>query len=205
MTQPVIVGISGGSASGKTTLARKIAKQYKGNSIILSLDNYYKDYSDPEIDKSTINYDQPDSLDVELFIKHLSQLKKSESVEIPDYNFCTHSRLEHTIRVEALPLIIVEGLFLFNIGVPERIFNLKVFVDAPDDIRFIRRLERDVHQRSRTVDSVVGQYLRTVRPMHYKYVLPNKTFAQIIYNTDGPTEIAFKNLIALIGELGISQ
>lgn len=203
--QPVIVGISGGSASGKTTLAKKIAKQYKDSSIIISLDNYYKDYSDPSIDKSTINYDQPGSLDVELFIEHLSQLKRGEAVEIPDYNFCTHSRLEQTITISAHPLIIVEGLFLFNIGVPERTYNLKIFVDAPDDIRFIRRLERDVHQRSRTVDSIVGQYLRTVRPMHYKHVLPNKTYAQVTYNTDGPTEIAFKNLLALIEQFGISN
>lgn len=203
--QPVIVGISGGSASGKTTLAKKIAKEYNDKSIIISLDNYYKDYSDPAIDKSTINYDEPASLDIDLFIEHLTDLKNGNPVEIPDYNFCTHSRLEKTIRVEAFPLIIVEGLFLFNIGMPERAFNLKIFVDAPDDIRFIRRLERDVHQRERSVDSIVGQYLRTVRPMHYQHVLPNKTYAQITYNTDGPTDIAFKNLIALIDEMGISS
>lgn len=203
--QPVIVGISGGSASGKTTLAKKIAKEYRDKSVIISLDNYYKDYSDPAIDKSTINYDEPASLDVELFIKHLTELKKGNSVEIPDYNFCAHRRLQETIKIKAYPLIIVEGLFLFNIGMPERTFNLKIFVDAPDDIRFIRRLERDVHQRERSVDSIVGQYLRTVRPMHYRYVLPNKTYAQITYNTDGPTDIAFKNLIALISEMGISD
>jgi uridine kinase len=203
--QPVIIGISGGSASGKTTLAKKIANVYPNNSIIISLDNYYKDYSDPSIDKATINYDQPGSLDVRLFIEHLTQLKRGEAVDIPDYNFCTHSRLEKTIPIEAHPLIIVEGLFLFNIGMPERTYNLKIFVDAPDDIRFIRRLERDVHQRSRSVDSIVAQYLKTVRPMHYKHVLPNKTFAQVTYNTEGQTKIAFKNLIALIGELGISE
>lgn len=203
--QPVIVGISGGSASGKTTLAKKIAKEYRDKSVIISLDNYYKDYSDPAIDKSTINYDEPASLDVELFIKHLTELKKGISVEIPDYNFCAHRRLQETIKIKAYPLIIVEGLFLFNIGMPERTFNLKIFVDAPDDIRFIRRLERDVHQRERSVDSIVGQYLRTVRPMHYRHVLPNKTYAQITYNTDGPTDIAFKNLIALISEMGISD
>ncbi len=204
MGKPVIIGISGGSASGKTTLAKRIAKEYRPNSVILSLDNYYRDYSDSKVDKTEINYDQPESLDIPLFIEQIAALKRGVAVDIPSYNFCTHSRETETIHVPPLPLIVVEGLFLFNIGVPEKIFSLKVFVDAPDDIRFIRRLERDVHQRGRTVDSVVGQYLKTVRPMHYRYVLPNKTLAQVNYNTEGQTEIAFKNLIALIGELGIS-
>lgn len=201
MGKSVLIGISGGSASGKTTLAKKIALHFKGVSTVISLDNYYKEYNDPDIDKKSINFDEPSSLDIPLFIEHLRRLKAGKDTEIPQYNFCTYSREPEKTLVKATKLIVVEGLFLFNIGVPEHTFNLKLFVDAPDDIRFIRRLERDVHQRARSLDSIVGQYLKTVRPMHYAHVLPNKDLAQVTYNTSTSTETPFNNLIDLVREL----
>ncbi|MBN1117553.1 MAG: uridine kinase [Bacteroidales bacterium] len=177
--EPVIVGISGGSASGKTTLARQLVEHYEDKSLILSLDCYYKGQYGSDVDISKLNFDSPESLDMELFQSHLKAIHRGEAILIPQYDFATHARMNKKIMFHPTPIVIIEGIFLFNVlGIAD--FNLKVFVDVPDDIRLIRRLIRDGLERSRSVDSVITQYLSSVRPMHYKYVLPDKSMADLV-------------------------
>ena len=184
MIVPVIVGISGGSASGKTTLANKIQKEFGSNCSILSLDNYYKDFTKAGADIDKVNFDEPSSLDIELFIEHLNQLKKGKPVEIPKYDYRTHGRTNFTSILVPDKLILVEGLFLYNISIPNSLFNFKIYVDTSDEVRFNRRMQRDVKERKRTPESILQQYSTSVKPMYEKFVLPNKTLSDIIINGD---------------------
>jgi len=197
---PLTIGIAGGTGSGKTTVANVILEKVGRDRIAyLPHDAYYRDLGDlPYDQKAAMNFDHPDSLETELMIKHILELKKANAVEIPVYDFSTHSRTSKTIRVEPHAVIIVEGILLFVDKQLRDLLDIKIFVDTDADIRFIRRLQRDITERGRTTDMVVQQYLSTVRPMHLEFVEPSKRYANIIIPEGGLNEIAMDMVIARI-------
>lgn len=199
-TTPLTIGIAGGTGSGKTTVANVILERVGRDRIAyLPHDAYYRDLGDlPYDQKAAMNFDHPDSLETELMIKHILELKKANAVEIPVYDFSTHSRTSKTIRVEPRAVIIVEGILLFVDKQLRDLLDIKIFVDTDADIRFIRRLQRDITERGRTTDMVVQQYLSTVRPMHLEFVEPSKRYANIIIPEGGLNEIAMDMVIARI-------
>ena len=184
----MIIGIAGGTGSGKTTVAKKIKEKIKDKHTVVMMqqDSYYKDHSDiPFEEREKINYDHPNSIDMELLIKHLKALINGSTVEIPIYDFKTHTRKNITRRENPGDIVIIEGILIFTNKELRELFDYKIFVDTPDDIRFIRRLKRDLTERNRTVNSVIDQYLMTVRPMHIEFVEPTKKFADIIIPEGG--------------------
>lgn len=184
----MIIGIAGGTGSGKTTVAKKIKEKIidKHTVVMMQQDSYYKDHSDiPFEEREKINYDHPNSIDMELLIKHLKALINGSTVEIPIYDFKTHTRKNITRRENPGDIVIIEGILIFTNKELRELFDYKIFVDTPDDIRFIRRLKRDLTERNRTVNSVIDQYLMTVRPMHIEFVEPTKKFADIIIPEGG--------------------
>lgn len=189
-----IIGIAGGTASGKTTLARKLYESTKkvGSVSILRFDDYYfkMDHLTYE-ERCKINYDHPDSFDIELLISHLKELKNGNSINKPTYDYVVHNRAKETELIEPSNVIIVEGILIFAIPALREMFDVKIFVDTPDDIRLLRRLKRDVEDRGRTIESVSAQYLETVRPMHEAFVEPSKKYADLIVPEGGKNHIAF--------------
>ncbi|ATZ16310.1 uridine kinase [Entomoplasma freundtii] len=174
--------IAGGTASGKSTVARKIAHDLKNKPVThLSMDNYYKNFADLSFaERQKINYDHPHSLDIDLLSKHLTQLKNRESIDVPVYDFKTHSRSKETKKVEPADVVILDGLLALHIKEIRDMADLKVFIKTEDDVRFIRRLERDIYDRGRSTESVIAQYLNTVKPMHDAFVAPSMDLADII-------------------------
>jgi uridine kinase len=187
----MIIGISGGTGSGKTTVAEKIiAAAGPGNVVFLQQDAYYRNLGDMPLDlKHRVNYDHPDAFDSELLINHVDTLRAGEAIEQPIYDYATHSRRTETHHVEPRPVIIVEGILVFVNPKMRGLMDLKIFVDADADIRFIRRLDRDVHERGRTLESVITQYTTTVRPMHLQFVEPSKRYADIIIPEGGFNDV----------------
>ena len=183
----MIIGICGGTGSGKTTVANRILETVSADEVVfIQQDLYYRNLKDMPLDyRNAANFDHPDAVDNELLINHLKKLNAGEPVELPIYDFRTHSRLPATTRVEPKPIVIVEGILIFAEPRLLEQMDIKVFVDTPDDIRFIRRLRRDLAERGRTVDSVIEQYIGTVRPMHMQFVEPSKRFADVIIPEGG--------------------
>jgi len=201
MAQARIIGICGGSGSGKTTIVRKISEVISDFAFIPQ-DNYYK--SATYISNSNItafNFDHPDAFDNALLIEHLDALKSGTDIEMPTYDFVHHRRTEETIRVRACKLVIFEGIMIFTNKEVRQRLDLKIFVDTPDDIRFIRRLTRDIKERGRTLDSVIEQYLTVVRPGHYEFIEPTKQFADIIIPEGGANERALDVLVGFINSI----
>ncbi len=200
---PIVIGIAGGTGSGKTTVANGILNRVGKNRIAyLPHDAYYRDLHDlPYEQRAAINFDHPNSLESQLMIKHVLQLKQGKSVDIPIYDFSIHTRTDKTIHVHAHPVIIVEGILIFAEPELRKIFDVKIFVDTDPDIRFIRRLERDIAERGRTTDMVIHQYLSTVRPMHLEFVEPSKRYADVIIPEGGLNEVAMDMIIARIEAL----
>jgi uridine kinase len=193
-----IIGISGGSGSGKTTVVRKIGELFP-DFICIPQDNYYK--SAENIDNSNItdvNFDHPDAFDDKLMIEHLQTLRGGNAIDMPRYDFVHHCRLEETTRVEPHRLVIFEGIMIFFDKRIRDLIDLKIFIDTPDDIRFIRRLQRDIRERGRTVDSVIQQYLEKVRPGHSGFIEPTKRFADIIIPEGGFNEMALEVLVSFL-------
>ena len=201
--QPLVIGIAGGTGSGKTTVANVILKRVgKEHISYLPHDAYYRELGDlPPDQKAMVNFDHPDSLETELMIKHILELKKGNSIELPIYDFSTHSRTGETIRVEPHRVIIVEGILIFAEPELRKLFDVKIFVDTNSDIRFIRRLQRDITERGRTTEMVIHQYLATVRPMHLEFVEPSKRYANVIIPEGGWNEVAMDMVIARIESL----
>jgi uridine kinase len=187
----MIIGICGGTGSGKTTVAQKIiAPVGVANVVYLQQDSYYRNLGDMPLElRHRVNYDHPDAFDTDLLINHLEALRAGESIEQPIYDYPTHSRTALTIHVEPRPVIILEGILVFVNPEMRSLMDLKIFVDTDADIRFIRRLDRDVHERGRTVESVINQYTATVRPMHLQFVEPSKRYADIIIPEGGFNEV----------------
>ena len=187
----MIIGISGGTGSGKTTVARKIISSLgEGNVSYLQQDSYYRNLGDMPLDsRNRVNFDHPDALDNELLLNHLESLRAGDCIQRPVYDFVTHSRKAETVRLEALPVIIVEGILIFYDARVRRLMDIKIFVDCDPDIRFIRRLERDMRERGRSVESVIEQYVTTVRPMHLEFVEPSMRYADILLPEGGFNEV----------------
>jgi len=198
----MVIGICGGTGSGKPTVAARILETVgAGEVIFLQQDSYYRNLSDmPRDFRDAANFDHPDALDNDLLVEHLRRLKANERVELPVYDFKTHTRLSETKRVEPKPIIIVEGILIFADKRLLDEMDIKVFVDTPDDIRFIRRLQRDIAERARTVPSVIEQYLATVRPMHMQFVEPSKRCADVIIPEGGNNSVGIDLLSGKIRE-----
>lgn len=196
---PIIIGIAGGTGSGKSTLAQNIEKEFKHNITMLSHDYYYKSNSDlPFEERKKLNYDHPDAFETDLLIDHLNKLKNGESIRRPSYSFVEHLREKETYEVVPKKVIIVEGILLFENKTLRDMMDIKIFVDADADIRFIRRLLRDVQERGRTVESVVEQYCTTVKPMHEQFVEPSKKYADIIVPEGGYNMVALNMIVEKI-------
>lgn len=197
---PLVIGIAGGSGSGKTTVAQTILQRVGPDRIsFLQHDAYYKDLSGlPPAQRAEGNFDHPNSLETELLTHHILLLIGGQSVEVPIYDFSTHSRTERTYTVQSRGVILVEGILLFTEVTLRELFNVKIFVDTDSDLRFIRRLERDISERGRTMETVVKQYLSTVRPMHLEFVEPSKRYADIIIPEGGFNAVALDMVVASI-------
>ena len=180
--KPIIIGVSGGSGSGKTTIVDIIMDALgKEDVIVIKHDDYYKDQSDLSYEERiVVNYDHPNSLDNDLFIKHLNALTTGEAIDKPVYDFTIHNRMLETERVHPAKVIILEGILLLEDARIRDLMNIKVYVETDPDLRFIRRLDRDINERGRTVDQVIKQYLETVKPMHYQFIAPSKRHADIM-------------------------
>ncbi|MCS6873957.1 MAG: uridine kinase [Pyrinomonadaceae bacterium] len=198
----MIIGICGGTGSGKTTIAKKIIETVgKEKVVLIEQDSYYRNLADMPLDeRHQANFDHPDSIDSEMLANHLKRLKLGQPIDMPIYDFKTHTRSPKTERVEPKPVVIVEGILIFAEPKILELLDVKIYVDTPDDIRFIRRLQRDITERGRTVESVIEQYLKTVRPMHFEFVEPSKRFADIIIPEGGNTEIGIEFICSKIRE-----
>lgn len=200
-TPKVLIGVAGGTGSGKTTIASKIQQAFPSQSILISQDSYYKELSQHSVEqRAHFNFDHPDALDFELLKEHLLAIKNDTSIKMPVYNFHSHSRESYTISVDPSPIVIVEGILLFAVPEIRDLFDLRIFVDTDDDIRILRRVERDMQERSRDFASVKTQYLTTVKPMHEAFVAPSKKYADLIIPEGGHNQIALNVIFAKINE-----
>jgi len=200
---PLVIGIAGGSGSGKTTLALLVLERVGADRIAyLPHDAYYKDLSGLQLNqRMAVNFDHPDSLDTPLLIQHIQQLRRYQPVDLPIYDFKTHSRTDQTVHVEPKPVVMVEGILIFGDAKLRKLLDMKIFVDTDSDIRFIRRLERDINERGRTTEMVVHQYLSTVRPMHLEFVEPSKRYADVIVPEGGLNTVAMEMVVARLEAL----
>ncbi len=187
----MIIGICGGTGSGKTTVARRILENVSDEQVVFfQQDSYYRNVEDMPIElRHQINFDHPDALDNDLFINHIKALRAGEAIKMPVYDFSIHTRKAETVHVEPKPIMIIEGILIFVDAAKRSLMDIKIFVDTNDDLRFIRRLQRDVNERGRTVESVIKQYLETVRPMHEQFVEPSKRHADVIIPEGGYNEV----------------
>lgn len=200
---PLVIAIAGGSGSGKTTVATEILKRVGSHRIAyLPHDAYYRDLKDlPPAQRELVNFDHPNSLETPLMIEHIKKLKNWEAIELPVYDFTNHTRTNRTIHVEPQRVILVEGILIFAEPALRELFDVKIFVDTDPDLRFIRRLERDIRERGRTTESVIRQYLNTVRPMHMDFVEPSKRYADVIIPEGGFNTVALDIVISRIETL----
>ena len=202
-TSPIVIGIAGGSGSGKTTVAQEVLSRVGAERIaFLPHDAYYRDFGDLSFSqRSAINFDHPDSLETTLLIEDIKRLKARKPVKLPIYDFKTHSRTAKTILIEPQPVILVDGILIFAEPELREMFDVKIYVDTDADIRFIRRLQRDITERGRTVNSVIAQYQQTVRPMHLKFVEPSKRYADVIIPEGGFNIVAMDMVVTRVQAL----
>lgn len=202
-TAPLVIGVAGGSGSGKTTVVRRIVDSLGDDAVtVLEHDRYYRDRNDLRLEeRAALNYDHPDSLETDLLVDHVHQLRSGKIVQAPLYDFARHARQSVTLAALPRRAIIVEGILIFSDSALRALMDIKVFVDADDDTRFIRRLQRDIADRGRTVASVIDQYLGTVKPMHLEFVEPSKRYADIIIPLGGHNAVGIDMLLTLIRSL----
>jgi uridine kinase len=196
----IVIGIAGGTGSGKSTLANKLLEKFGEEEVsILRHDNYYKANDDLEFsEREKLNYDHPDAFESELLCKHLRELKEGKAIEMPVYDFTIHSRSDKIVLVKPAPAIVVEGILIFSEPELRDLMDIKVFVDTDADVRVLRRIKRDVKKRERTLESVINQYLQTVKPMHEQFVEPSKRKADIIIPEGGKNAVALDMLVQRI-------
>lgn len=196
MHRPIIIGVAGGSGSGKTTVVRKLFEHFADSVALIEQDAYYKDQAHLTFEERLhTNYDHPHAFDHDLLIKHLHALLSYQPVEKPVYDYALHTRAAETIRVEPKNVIILDGILILEDKRLRELMNVKVFVDTDADVRILRRLERDIKKRGRTMESVIDQYLSVVRPMHMQFVEPSKRYADLIVPEGGYNEVAVKLLV----------
>lgn len=208
MSSPLVVGIAGGTASGKTTVARKVREALADCRVaFIDQDSYYRDLKDMSLEeRREVNFDHPDAFDTDLLVHHLRELRAGRPIQKPVYDFRTSSRSEDTVRVDPGDIILIEGILVLHMKEVRDAMGVKIYVDADDDLRILRRLTRDIKDRGRDFDHVVGQYLRHVRPMHMGFVEPSKHFADIIIPHGGNNDIAIGMLVgALRAKLAAPQ
>ena len=199
MSKTLVIGIAGGTGSGKTTLMKNLIAQFGGNVTVLSHDNYYRRHDELTYEeRCLINYDEPAALETELMAVHLDKLRHGEAIDCPVYDFTQHNRSNETVRIEPRPVIIVEGILIFTDEELRSLMDIKIFVDTDDDVRLCRRIKRDVNKRGRSLESVLTQYQTTVKPMHEKYVVPSKRFADIVVPEGGKNYVALDMIIGRI-------
>jgi uridine kinase len=196
--RPLILGIAGGSGAGKTTVVNSIVAGLNSTEVaVIQHDSYYRDRGHiPEDERLGVNFDRPEALETELLVKHLSALIEGSSIAVPIYDFTTHTRTPETVHVEPTQLIIVEGILILADPALRQLLDIKVFVEADPDVRLVRRMERDMSERGRSFESVVQQYLHSVRPMHIEFVEPTKRYADLIIPEGGFNEVAVGLLTA---------
>ncbi len=201
--RPITIGIAGGSGAGKSTVARVILERVGADRIAyVPHDSYYRDLSElPREQRALINFDHPDSLDSDLFIEHIKALQQYKPIQVPIYDFSTHSRTDEVRVVQPHRVILVEGILIFAEARLRELFDVRIFVDTPDDVRLIRRLRRDISERGRTLESVLDQWMLTVRPMYLRFVEPSKRYAHVIIPEGGLNEVAMDMVIARIQAL----
>ncbi len=198
--KPVIIGIAGGSGSGKSTVARKIAEALMPASVaFLDMDAYYRNHTEMTLDeRRRVNWDHPDAFDIDLLSSHLEALSRGEAVEKPVYDYVTHLRKDHTVRIPPADVVVVDGILLFVDSRLRECCDVKAFVDTDADVRLIRRIRRDMAKRGRPLDSILEQYTTTVQPMHLQFVEPSKRYADIIVPRGGHNTVAIELLVGAI-------
>ncbi len=191
MDNILVIGIAGGSGSGKTTLMKRLVERFGNHVSVLSHDNYYKRHDELTFEQRCgLNYDEPDSLDTSLMVYQLDQLRHGMAIDCPVYDFTLHNRSNETVRIEPQPVIIVEGIMIFENKELRELMDIRIFVDTDADVRLCRRIKRDVTKRGRTLESVLLQYQETVKPMHEKYVEPSKKYADLVVPEGGKNQVA---------------
>ena len=192
----LVIGIAGGTGSGKTTLMRHLLDRFRGDVTVLSHDNYYRRRDEmPFEQRCKLNYDEPAALETELMVQHLARLRAGEAIDCPVYDFAEHNRSADTVRLQPKPVIIVEGILIFEHRQLRDLMDVRIFVDTDADVRLCRRIQRDVRERGRTLESVIEQYQTTVKPMHEKYVEPSKRFAHIVVPEGGHNWVALDMIV----------
>ena len=196
MSNIIVIGIAGGSGSGKTTLMKNLIARFGDNVTVLSHDNYYRPYDDLSIEqRKAINWDHPDAFDTEMMIEHLRELKAGHAIECPNYDYTNYARCTETTHLEPTKDILVEGILIFENKQLCSLMDIKIFVDTDADVRLIRRIRRDVAKRGRSLDSVLTQYLSTVKPMHEQFVEPSKKNADLVVLEGGQNLVALEMII----------
>ena len=196
MKDIMIIGIAGGTGSGKTTITRQIVERFGSDVTVIYHDNYYKSHHDLTYEERTkLNYDHPNAFDTDMLVKDLANLKEGREIECPVYDYTIHDRSEETITVRPSRIIVVEGILIFYPEELRKQMDIKIFVDADADVRILRRINRDVKKRGRTLDSVINQYLDTVKPMHEAFVEPSKRHADVIIPEGGKNQVALEMLL----------
>ena len=195
----LVIGIAGGTGSGKTTLMKNLIARFQGDVTVLSHDNYYKRHDELTYEqRCLLNYDEPDALETDLMARHLDKLRNGEAIDCPVYDFTVHNRSDETVRIVPKSVIIVEGILIFENEPLRELMDIRIFVDTDADVRLCRRIKRDVNKRGRTLESVLEQYQQTVKPMHEKYVEPSKRFAHIVIPEGGKNMVALDMVIGRI-------
>ena len=195
----LVIGIAGGTGSGKTTLMKNLIARFEGDVTVLSHDNYYKRHDELTYEeRCRLNYDEPAALETDLMARHLDRLRRGEAIDCPVYDFTVHNRSDETVRIEPKKVIIVEGILIFENEPLRELMDIRIFVDTDADVRLCRRIKRDVNKRGRTLESVLEQYQQTVKPMHEKYVEPSKRFAHIVIPEGGKNMVALDMVIGRI-------